>query len=134
MEVSRVTSDRLTEEHLNAHYYAPRFLRNEEILAQCGIRRQAIGAIAIKCNCGATPKNVEYDGHGQGLIRTTDIRPNLFLASGVLRTKALGVLPEGATTAVTDDIVYTMNGTVGFAAVIPETDEVFSFSNTIARA
>ena len=133
MDKSSVRVSDLTEQYLNAHYYARRFLENEECLAACGIPRRAIGEIASKCNCGATPVDVVYDGGGQGLIRTSDVRPNRLECAKVLRTKSLNVSRGGTTAAVADDLIFTMSGTIGNSAVVPETDEVFSFSNTIAR-
>jgi len=133
MDKSRISVSDLTEHYLNAHYYAPRFLENEKLLASCGIPRRPIGEIASKCNCGATPVDVVYEGEGQGLIRASDVRPNRFEVAKVLRTKALSVPRDGATAAVSNDLVFTMSGTIGFAAVVPESDEVFSYSNTIAR-
>ena len=82
----------------------------------------------------ATPKDVAYQETGQGLIRTSDVRPNIFLSDQVLRTNDIMVSAASAAAVIANDIVYTMSGTIGFAAVIPETDEIFSFSNTIARA
>jgi type I restriction enzyme S subunit len=135
MDKARVASGRLTADYLNAQYYAPTYLQNEDLLSECGIDRMPIGEISSKCNCGATPKNVQYDGQGQGLIRTSDVRPNLFNGEGVLRTKTLSVGRDASTAALAGDLLYTMSGTIGYAAVIPdEVDEVFSFSNTIARA
>jgi len=92
MDKSRISVSDLTEHYLNAHYYAPRFLENEKLLASCGIPRRPIGEIASKCNCGATPVDVVYEGEGQGLIRASDVRPNRFEVAKVLRTKALSAV------------------------------------------
>ncbi|MFV2066495.1 MAG: hypothetical protein ACC645_05905 [Pirellulales bacterium] len=129
MDISRVQVSDLTENDVNAHDYASYFLENEKKLADCGIPRRPIGEIATKCNCGATPVNVEYDGIGQGLIRTSDVRPNRFDAAKVLRTKSLKVQRDGATAAVTDDLVFTMSGSIGYAAVI----EVPRFSSHVQQ-
>jgi hypothetical protein len=51
-----------------------------------------------------------------------------------VRTKRLNVECESPVAAIAGDVLYTMSGTIGYAAVIPETTETFSFSNTIARA
>ena len=133
MDVSRITSQQLIRDRLDANYYGTQFLRNEAFLSSCGIPFEPIGALAVKCNCGATPKEVNYDGVGQGLIRTSDVRPNYFAIDKVLRTSELKVRSESNVAALTDDLLYTMSGTIGYAAVIPKTDETFSFSNTIAR-
>lgn len=133
MDISRVKVEDLTEDYVNAHYYSPRFLENERKLESCRISRRAISAISTKCNCGATPKNVDYTASGQGLIRTSDVRPNRFDGEKVLRSEALKVRDIDPTAAVAGDLLFTMSGSVGYAAVIPQTEEVFSFSNTIAR-
>lgn len=131
--VSRISGTGLTE-RLDAGFYQKEFLENEVIIHHCGLPLHPIGAISEKCNCGATPKEVIYRGTGQGLIRTTDVRPNVFLANQVLRTNDIKVSSTSPVAAIANDILYTMSGTIGYAAVIPDGDEVFSFSNTIARA
>lgn len=134
MDISRIPSKLLTEDRLDASYYGTRYLRNEAFLRSCGIPMAPVGTLTDKCNCGATPKEVVYDGNGTGLVRTTDVRPNMFLAEGVLRTSELSVAPDASVAAVAGDLLYTMSGTIGYAAVVHDTPEVFSFSNTIARA
>jgi type I restriction enzyme S subunit len=130
---SRINGHGLTE-RLDAGFYQKVFLDNERSIRECSIPLHSIGALAEKCNCGATPKDVVYAGSGQGLIRTTDVRPNVFLGDQVLRTNDIKVSASSAVAAIANDIVYTMSGTIGYAAVVSDTDEVFSFSNTIARA
>lgn len=131
---SRITFSTMTSDRMDASYYAPRFLENERRLASCGTPMAPIASLTDKCNCGSTPVDVTYDGHGVGLIRTTDVRPNAFLGHDVLRTSGLRISSDSSVAAVADDLVYTMSGTIGYAAVVPPTDEVFSFSNTIVRA
>jgi type I restriction enzyme S subunit len=133
MDRSIVKVAQLAEDRLDAHYYGSRFIANARRLTACGLPLQEIGKIAEKCNCGATPVDVQYGDKGQGLIRTSDVRPNQFDAQTVLRTTDLEVSRESNVAALGGDLLFTMSGTIGFAAVIPETDEVFSFSNTIAR-
>lgn len=134
MDRSTVSVGQLTEERLDAHYYGSRFIANANRLAICGLTFQAIGQISDKCNCGATPVDVQYGNTGQGLIRTSDVRPNLFNAEGVLRTMDITVAPASSIAALSGDLLFTMSGTIGYAAVIPDdSPEVFSFSNTIAR-
>lgn len=130
---SRVTYFDLTE-RLDAGFYRPDFLENAKELARCGMPLERIEALCEKCNCGATPVDVEYTGSGQGLVRTSDVRPNRFQDRTVVRTKRLNVESESPIAAIAGDVLYTMSGTIGYAAVIPETNEIFSFSNTIARA
>ncbi|MBL9076014.1 MAG: hypothetical protein JNL08_00840 [Planctomycetes bacterium] len=134
MDVSRITPAVLTEDRLDASYYGTRYLQNEVFLKKCGISMVQVGTLTDKCNCGATPKDVVYDGKGTGLVRTTDVRPNVFLADGVLRTSELRVNPDASVAAVPGDLLYTMSGTIGYAAVIHDGVDVVSFSNTIARA
>lgn len=134
MDVSRITPAVLTEDRLDASYYGTRYLQNEAFLKKCGIPMVPVGTLTEKCNCGATPKEVVYDGRGTGLVRTTDVRPNVFLAEGVLRTSELRVNPDASVAAVPGDLLYTMSGTIGYAAVIHDGVDVMSFSNTIARA
>jgi type I restriction enzyme S subunit len=134
MDKSTVSVGQLTEERLDAHYYGSRFIANARLLADCGLTFQEIGRIAEKCNCGATPVDVEYGDTGQGLIRTSDVRPNLFGAETVLRTNDITVDADSNVAAISGDLLFTMSGTIGYAAVIPDDVlEVFSFSNTIAR-
>lgn len=130
---SRVVFRDMTE-RLDAGFYRPDFLRNAKELASCGLRLQQIDALCEKCNCGATPVDVEYEQDGQGLIRTSDVRPNRFNDKTVMRTRRLNVDCDSPLAALAGDFLYTMSGTIGYAAVIPETTEIFSFSNTIARA
>ena len=134
MDVSRITPAVLTEDRLDASYYGTRYLQNEAFLKKCGVPMVPVGTLTDKCNCGATPKEVIYDGKGTGLVRTTDVRPNVFLAEGVLRTSELRVSPDASVAAVPGDLLYTMSGTIGYAAVIHDGVDVVSFSNTIARA
>lgn len=134
MDVSRITPSVLTEDRLDASYYGTRYLQNEAFLKACGVPLAPVGTLTDKCNCGATPKEVNYDGKGTGLVRTTDVRPNAFLAEGVLRTSELRVTQEASVAAVPGDLLYTMSGTIGYAAVIHDGVDVVSFSNTIARA
>lgn len=131
---SRVTFTTITPDRMDASYYAPRFLENARVLRSCGTETVPIASITDKCNCGSTPVDVEYDGRGVGLIRTTDVRPDSFLGHQVLRTSELRAAPDSSVAAVSEDLVYTMSGTIGYAAVIPPNGEVFSFSNTIVRA
>jgi type I restriction enzyme, S subunit len=131
---SRVTPRILKPSRLDSSYYAPHFLENEAFLSSCGIKMVPIETLTDKCNCGFTPVDVQYDGSGTGLIRTTDVRPNAFLGEGVLRTSELRVARDSSVAAIAGDLVYTMSGTIGYAAVIPPTDEIFGFSNTIVRA
>jgi type I restriction enzyme S subunit len=134
MDVSRITPAVLTEDRLDASYYGTRYLKNEAFLKKCGLPLAPIGTLTDKCNCGATPKEVVYDGKGTGLVRTTDVRPNVFLAEGVLRTSELRISHEASVAAVPGDLLYTMSGTIGYAAVVHDRVGVVSFSNTIARA
>lgn len=131
--ISRISGIALTE-RLDSGFYQKEFLENERHIQECGLPLHSIGTLCEKCNCGATPKEVVYEDIGQGLIRTTDVRPNIFLADQVLRTSRIKVSATSTVAAIARDIVYTMSGTIGHAAVIPDGDETFSFSNTIARA
>src|SRR3954451_9737702 len=133
MDVSRIAPAVLTEGRLDASYYGTKYLQNEAFLKNCGMRMAPVGTLTDKCNCGATPKDVVYDGKGTGLVRTTDVRPNVFLADGVLRTGELQVSDDANTAAVPGDLLYTMSGTIGYAAVIHDGLDILSFSNTIAR-
>jgi type I restriction enzyme S subunit len=130
---SRVPYIEMTE-RLDAGYYRPDFLANAKELGSCGLTLEQIDAICEKCNCGATPVDVEYEPDGQGLVRTSDVRPNRFQEKTVMRTRRLGVDRNSPVAAVAGDVLFTMSGTIGYAATVPVTDEVFSFSNTIARA
>lgn len=134
MDVSRIAPAVLTEDRLDASYYGTRYLDNEAFLKKCGLPLAPVGDLTDRCNCGATPKEVVYDGKGIGLVRTTDVRPNVFLAEGVLRTGELRVSADASVAAVSGDLLYTMSGTIGYAAVVHDGLDVFSFSNTVARA
>jgi type I restriction enzyme S subunit len=131
---SRVGIKDLTEARLDANYYAPRFLENEKILAQCGISRNKVIELSDLCNCGATPVDVVYSNDGLGLVRTSDVRQNHFKAEGILKTNDLTLsgLRESVI-ARPGDLLYTMSGTIGYACVIPDEELPVSFSNTIAR-
>jgi hypothetical protein len=117
---SRAGIKDLTEARLDANYYAPRFLKNEKILAQCGISRSKVVSIADLCNCGATPVDVVYTNDGLGLVRTSDVRPNYYKSEGILKTNdlTLSSLRESVI-ARSGDLLYTMSGTIGYACVIP---------------
>ncbi|MFM0265354.1 restriction endonuclease subunit S domain-containing protein [Paraburkholderia sediminicola] len=131
---SRVSASTLTESRLDANYYAKRYLDNEHKLASCGILREKVGTISELCNCGATPVDVSYSGSGAGLIRTSDVRPDIFKGDGVLRTSDIQIKDlRQSVIARPGDLLYTMSGTVGYACVMPEDGEPMSFSNTIAR-
>ena len=133
MHSTRVKIRDLTEDRLDSNYYDPVYLANAASMAACGYQILQIGRIAERCNCGATPKLVEYDTRGVGLIRTADVRPNLFGTGSVLRTSGLQLKSGSSVEAKPGDMVYTMSGTIGYAAVIPFDAENYSFSNTIAR-
>lgn len=131
---TRVDITTLTESRLDSAYYSKRFLNNEAVLDRCGLKRVPIAELSALCNCGATPKNVVYGGTGTGLIRTSNVRPNVFHAHDVVRTE--DILPlelRSSIKAAPGDLLYTMSGTIGYACVIPEDNEIYSFSNTIAR-
>lgn len=131
---SRVGIKDLTDARLDANYYAPRFLENERILAQCGFPRNQVIEISDLCNCGATPVDVVYSDEGVGLVRTSDVRPNHFKAEGILKTNDLDLSElRGSVIAKPGDLLYTMSGTIGYACVIPDEELPVSFSNTIAR-
>ena len=130
---NRIAPSMLTEKRLDSSYYASQFIVNDEKLDECGLERIPIGKLSNLCNCGATPKQVVYSKSGIGLIRTSDVRPNEFKSEGVLKTSDLKKILRESLKALPNDMVYTMSGTIGYAAVIPEDRNVYSFSNTIAR-
>ncbi len=70
----RVSTNILDEARLDSSYYSNRFLENEEKLANCSIAREEVFKLTSLCNCGSTPKKVEYSTDGVGLIRTSDVR------------------------------------------------------------
>ncbi|WP_101959955.1 restriction endonuclease subunit S [Vibrio harveyi] len=127
----RVSTNILDEARLDSSYYSNRFLENEEKLANCSIAREEVFKLTSLCNCGSTPKKVEYSTDGVGLIRTSDVRPNRFILDKIARSNDCDI--KDSTTAKAGDMLYTMSGTIGYACVIPEMTEEFSFSNTIAR-
>ncbi|WP_270944075.1 restriction endonuclease subunit S [Vibrio parahaemolyticus] len=127
----RVSTNILDEARLDSSYYSNRFLENEEKLANCSIAREEVFKLTSLCNCGSTPKKVEYSTDGVGLIRTSDVRPNRFILDKIARSNDCDI--KDSTTAKVGDMLYTMSGTIGYACVIPEMTEEFSFSNTIAR-
>lgn len=127
----RVGTNILDESRLDSSYYSNRFLKNEKKLASCSLARKEVFKLSSLCNCGSTPKKVEYSNEGVGLIRTSDVRPNSFVLDKIARSNDCVI--RDSTTAKAGDMLYTMSGTIGYACVIPELDEEFSFSNTIAR-
>lgn len=133
MEFIRVPSKTLID-RLDAGYYSPIYVDNAKKLEISGIPMVSIKSLTTKCNCGATPKQVSYDRIGQGLIRGSDVHPNEFLHGGILRTSDLKVDRKSNLAAYRGDLLFTMSGSIGHSVVIPPIDEVFSFSNTIARA
>jgi hypothetical protein len=134
MQSSRVDADALRE-RLDADFYAESYRRNEMALEASGLPLPRIDKITVKCNCGATPKNVAYSGTGTCLIRGADIRPDTLHTHQVLRTERISVARSSNLAAIAGDLVYTMSGaSLGEAAVVPPTDEVFSFTNTVVRA
>src|SRR4051794_6721079 len=118
MDAVRVPATQITEGWLNAHYYGRAFVENALCLANSAVPLQPIGSIAEKCNCGATPEEVVYEAAGQGLIRTSDVRRNVFEMEKVRRTKDINVGRESNVAATAGDLLFTMSGTIGNAAVI----------------
>jgi len=130
-DFARIDTNILDESRLDSLYYSNRFLKNEEKLASCSLARKEVFKLSSLCNCGSTPKKVEYSKEGVGLIRTSDVRPNSFVLDKIARSNDCVI--KDSTTAKAGDMLYTMSGTIGYASVIPEMGEEFSFSNTIAR-
>jgi type I restriction enzyme S subunit len=124
----------LVSERLDASYYAPRFLRDVEALDQLPMGVKSLRSISSKLNCGATPKFVQYGSTGLPLIRTSNVRPDLYDEADTLRVPGM-VLDRTSNVAILPgDVLYTMSGTIGFSAVYPAHGELASCSNTIARA
>ena len=132
-EVWLLESQSLTPERLDSTYYSPRFLRDRNRLESQPFKVKEFREICSRLNCGATPKLVEYSASGLPLIRTSNVRPNAFDASDVRRVGGMKITRDSAVAILPGDILYTMSGTVGYAAVYPEDGELASCSNTIAR-
>lgn len=126
-------SNVLTPERLDASYYEPRYLRAAAQLEALPCKIKDFRQICIKLNCGATPKLVKYGDGGVPLIRTSNVRPNLYDATDTLRVPGFSIQRESNVAILPEDVLYTMSGSVGYAAVYPENGEIASCSNTIAR-
>ena len=123
----------LTPERLDASYYEPKYLRAATKLDALVCKITDFRHICIKLNCGATPKLVAYGNTGIPLIRTSNVRPNLYDSTDTLRVPGLSIQKDSNVAIVPFDILYTMSGSVGYAAVYPEGVDIASCSNTIAR-
>lgn len=129
-----LAAESVTADRFDSSYYLPRFLRDRDRLESLPHGIRDFREICAPLNCGATPKRVVYAGDGMPLIRTSNIRPNLYDASDVQRVAGRQLSPSSNLTVLPGDILYTMSGSVGFTAVYPEEFELASCSNTIARA
>lgn len=123
----------LSATRLDASFYEPKYLDVSRQLDEMPVGVQPFRRICSKLNCGSTPKNVVYGDAGMGLIRTTNVRPNSYDPTDTLRVPGMRLPLEGNRTILPGDVLYTMSGTVGFAAVYPAALDAASFSNTIAR-
>lgn len=123
----------LSPERLDASYYEPRYLRAAAQLEALPCDIANFRQICTKLNCGATPELVEYGDKGVPLIRTSNVRPNLYDSTETLRVPGFAVDEDSNVAILPEDVLYTMSGSVGYAAVYPEDGEIASCSNTIAR-
>lgn len=130
----RLDSRVLLSSRLDSSYYAPNYLRDAKELEASGMRVARFDSFCSRLNCGATPKHVEYGSTGAALIRTGDVLPDFFNEKSVARVPGLSVEADAATSVVPGDIVYTMSGSIGNAAVYPPGLAPATCSNTIARA
>jgi hypothetical protein len=124
----------LSSERLDASYYRPEYLRAAQQIEDLPMQVQDFRQISSKLNCGATPPLVEYGTQGVPLIRTSNVRPNLYDATDTLLVPNFQLTPSSNVAILPEDILYTMSGSVGFTAVYPQGGELASCSNTIARA
>lgn len=118
---------------MDSSYYGPTYLDAMAKLRALPCGFQPFKKLCTKLNCGATPKGVEYGDSGMGLIRTTNVRPNVYDPSDTKRVPGLSLGDTDNRVILPGDVLYTMSGTVGYAAVYPENLESASCSNTIAR-
>lgn len=118
---------------LDSGYYGPSYLDAMARLRSLACGVQPLRKLCTKLNCGATPKDVRYGGTGMALIRTTNVRPNLYDPADTKRVPGLALPDSDNRVILPGDVLYTMSGTVGYAAVYPENLEAASCSNTIAR-
>jgi hypothetical protein len=131
--VSLLDSESLGPGRLDASYYAPKFLRERNKLESLPLEIRDFRDVCSHLNCGATPKFVVYSTKGTPLIRTSNVRPNLYDDSDVERVADLPLKRDDNVAILPGDILYTMSGTVGYTAVYPHGGELASCSNTIAR-
>ena len=129
----RLDGGALVRDRLDAGYYTPKYLDVAARLRTLGVPVQPFKKLCSKLNCGSTPKQVEYGPAGMPLIRTTNVRPNHYDDSDVQRVAGLNLPASSNIVIVPGDVLYTMSGTIGFAAVYPAGLERASCSNTIAR-
>ena len=124
----------LSPDRLDASYYAPEFLEAANEITWSYLKSRTLASISSKLNCGATPKLVVYKADGLPLVRTSNVRPNIYNEEGVLFVHGRS-LSESSNLAISPgDVLYTMSGTIGYATVYPFHAGLASFSNTIARA
>ena len=83
----------LTPDRLDASYYAPEFLEDANAIEKSHLRARSLASISGKVNCGATPKLVIYKDDGLPLIRTSNVRPNLYSDEDVLFVQAVRSAP-----------------------------------------
>jgi type I restriction enzyme S subunit len=124
----------LTTERMDAAYYEPRYLRAAKKLGSLPFTIRELRRISSKVNCGATPKLVKYGDSGLPLIRTSNVRPNMYDPSDTLRVPGKRIDPNSNLAILPGDVLYTMSGSIGYTAVYPKNLELASCSNTIARA
>jgi type I restriction enzyme S subunit len=119
---------------LDASYYEPRYLDSLNSLRSLPMEISDLRSLCSKLNCGSTPKQVSYGYAGVPLIRTGNVRPNHYDDRDVERVPGLSIRPESNVAILPGDVLYTMSGTIGHAAVFPAQGEIATCSNTIARA
>jgi type I restriction enzyme S subunit len=124
----------VTIDRFDSSFYLPHYLRDRDRLEALPFEIRDFREVCSPLNCGATPKRVIYADTGLPLIRTSNIRPNLYDASDVQRVAGRKLSASNNLAVLPGDILYTMSGTVGYTAVYPEGLELASCSNTIARA
>jgi len=123
----------LATSRLDASYYSPEFLDVALKLQTMDVPVLPFRKLCEKLNCGSTPKLVEYGESGTPLIRTTNVRPYSYNSTDVQRVPGLDISQSSNIAILPEDVLYTMSGSIGYAAVYPQCGEIASCSNTIAR-
>ena len=107
----------------DADYFAPRYVKLERALAECPHRKVALGTLSPSLAGGSTPTRAEeelYATSGVKFLRILNVKSNEIDVDDVKYiTQNVNDKLLGRSQLQTNDVLMTITGRVGTAAVVP---------------